>query len=65
MLGHIFSPDGIAIDPDTVKAIIDKKGTFLQEAHCGIASGHYAGEMTRKIWNSGLWWPTTSRDRVD
>ena len=31
--------------------------------HCGIGGGHYAGETTtRKIWQSGLWWPTTQKD---
>ena len=38
----------------------------LHEAHCGIVGGHYVGETTaRKIWNSCLWWPTTSKDTVD
>ena len=37
----------------------------LFEAHCGIAGGHYAGDATtRKIWQSGLWWPTTLKDAV-
>ena len=36
-----------------------EKLVILWESHCGIAGGHYAGETTaRKIWNSGLWWPT-------
>jgi hypothetical protein len=43
----------------------DEKDLILREAHCGIAGGHYAGEATaRKIWQSGLWWPTTMRDAV-
>ena len=42
-----------------------KKGAILRETHCGMASGHYAGEaMARKLWNSGLWWPTTTKDAV-
>ena len=41
----------------------DEKETILREAHCGIAGGHYTGEATtRKIWQSGLWWPTTLKD---
>ena len=43
----------------------DEKDLILREAHCGIAGGHYAGEATaRKIWQSGLWWPTTLKDVV-
>jgi hypothetical protein len=35
----------------------------LRECHCGVAGGHYAGEFTaRKVWKSGLWWPTVLRD---
>ena len=40
-----------------------EKKAILQEAHQGIAGGHYAGESTaRKVWQSGLWWPTTKKD---
>ena len=43
-----------------------EKEDILKEAHFGIAGGHYAGEMTtRKIWNSGLWWPTTMKDAIE
>ena len=43
----------------------DEKELILREAHCGIAGGHYASEATtRKIWQSGLWWPTTLKDAV-
>ena len=41
----------------------DQKETILREAHCGIAGGYYAGDATtRKVWQAGLWWPTTQRD---
>ena len=40
-----------------------EKNVVLQEAHQGIAGGHYAGESTaRKVWQSGLCWPTTKTD---
>ena len=43
----------------------DEKETILREAYGGIAGGHYAGEATTlKIWQSGLWWPTTLKDAV-
>ena len=43
----------------------DEKETILREAHCGIAGGHYADDATtRKIWQSGLWWPTTLKDAI-
>ena len=43
-----------------------EKSVILRESHCGIAGGHYAGETTtRKIWNSGLWWPTMMKDAVE
>ena len=43
----------------------DEKETILREADCGIAGGHYTGEaITRKIWQSRLWWPTTLKDAV-
>ena len=41
----------------------DEKKMILREADCGVAGGHYAGDATaRKIWQAGLWWPTTQRD---
>ena len=41
----------------------DEKEIVLQEAHCRIAGGHYAGDATaQKIWQVGLWWPTTQKD---
>ena len=41
----------------------DEKEAILREAHCGIAGEHYAGDATaRKVWQAGLWWPTTQRD---
>ena len=43
----------------------DEKETILREAHYGIAGGYYAGDATtRKIWQSGLWWPTTLKHVV-
>ena len=43
-----------------------EKEDILIEAHCGIAGGHYTGDtIARKIWNSGLWWPTTMKDVVE
>ena len=42
-----------------------EKKAILRETHCRIGGGHYAGEATtRKIWNSGLWWPMTMKDAV-
>ena len=41
----------------------DEKKTILREAHYGIAGGHYASDATtRKVWQAGLWCPTTQRD---
>ena len=38
----------------------------MRETHWGVAGGHYAGETTaKKIWNSELWWPTTTKDAVE
>jgi hypothetical protein len=35
----------------------------LRECQSGVAGGHYAREVTaRKVWQSGLWWPTVLRD---
>ena len=43
----------------------DEKETILREAHCGIVGGHYAEDVkARKIWQSGLWWPTSLKDAV-
>ena len=43
-----------------------EKKAILRETHCRIGGGHYAGEATtRKIWNSGLWWPLTTKDAVE
>ena len=39
---------------------------MLREAHGGTAGGHYAGNVTaRKIWQAGLWWPTTQKDAYE
>ena len=41
----------------------DEKDAVLREAHCGIPGGHYADEATaHKVWQGGLWWPTTQKD---
>ena len=43
----------------------DEKDMIMREAHYGVAGGHYVGDATaRKIWQSGLWWPTTLKDAV-
>jgi hypothetical protein len=41
----------------------DEREDVLRECHSGVAEGHYAGEVTaRKVWQSGLWWPTVLWD---
>ena len=36
---------------------------ILEEAHAGIAGGHYAGKATvQKVLTIGLWWPTVHKD---
>jgi hypothetical protein len=41
----------------------DEQEDALLECHSGVAGGHYAGEVTaRKVWQSGLLWPTVLRD---
>ncbi|MCO5600411.1 hypothetical protein L7F22_054523 [Adiantum nelumboides] len=36
---------------------------ILQEAHMGVAGGHFSGELTaRKVLQSGYWWPTLFKD---
>ncbi|MCO5595618.1 hypothetical protein L7F22_049663 [Adiantum nelumboides] len=36
---------------------------ILQEAHMGVARGHFSGELTaRKVLQSGYWWPTLFKD---
>jgi hypothetical protein len=41
----------------------DEQEDVQRECHSGVASGHYVGEVTaRKVWQSGLWWPTVLRD---
>ena len=43
----------------------DEKEAILREAHYGVVGGHYVGDTTtRKIWRSGLWWPTTLKDAM-
>ena len=40
-----------------------QKDKILHEAHYGITRGHYAVDATtRKVWESGLWWPTMPKD---
>jgi hypothetical protein len=42
---------------------MDEQEEVLRECHSGVAGGHYAGDVTaRKVWQSGLWWPTVLRD---
>ena len=39
---------------------------MLEEAHGGIARGHYGGSKTaRKILIDGLWWSTVHVDATD
>ena len=43
-----------------------EKEDVLQEAQCNIVGGHYASDTTAwKVWNNGLWWPTTLKDVVN
>ncbi|MCO5597252.1 hypothetical protein L7F22_051328 [Adiantum nelumboides] len=36
---------------------------ILNEAHMGVAGGHFSGELTaRKVLQSGYWWPTLFKD---
>mgnify|MGYP000105413119 CR=1 FL=1 len=36
---------------------------ILASCHSGITGGHYARDVTiHKVWQSGLWWPTVTRD---
>ena len=36
---------------------------ILEEAHAGVAGGHYAGKATtQKVLTIGLWWPTVHKD---
>ena len=43
-----------------------EKQAILRETHCVVTGRHYAGEVTsQKIWSSGLWWPTTTKDAVE
>ena len=42
----------------------EKEGIW-RKTQCGIVGGHYVGEaMARRIWSSGLWWATTTKDAV-
>jgi hypothetical protein len=42
---------------------MDEQEEVLRECHSGVAGGHYVGDVTaRKVWQSGLWWPTVLRD---
>ena len=41
----------------------EKKNTVLREADCDTTRGHYTWDvMAQKVWQAGLWWPTTQRD---
>jgi hypothetical protein len=41
----------------------DKQEDVLRECHNGVAGGDYVGELiARKVWQSGLWWPTVLQD---
>ena len=36
---------------------------ILEEAHFGVARGHYARKATvQKVLTAGLWWPTVHKD---
>ena len=36
---------------------------ILEEAHAGIAGGHYGGwAIVQKVLRTGLWWPTLHND---
>lgn len=43
--------------------LTNDQGAVIQEAHSGVAGGHFAGPLTaKKILHSGLWWPTLHAD---
>ena len=36
---------------------------ILEEAHAGVAGGHYVGKpTTQKVLTAGLWWPIVHKD---
>ena len=40
-----------------------ERSLILEEAHAGIAGGHYSGNPTaQKVLTVGLWWPTLHKD---
>ena len=40
-----------------------ERNRILEEAHAGIAGGHYIGKLTmQKVLTAGLWWPTVHKD---
>ena len=40
-----------------------EQGPILEEAHAGIAGGHYGGHATaRNVLRTRLWWPTLHND---
>ena len=52
------------IDQVIKRCVFDfEQSTVLQEAHQGLANGHFLREVTRrKIFQAGLWWPTVLKD---
>jgi hypothetical protein len=40
-----------------------ERSIALEEAHEGVAGGHYAGNnISHKVLRAGLWWPTIHKD---
>ena len=41
----------------------DEKNAVLWETHCSTTGRHYVGDVkARKVWQGGLWLPTTQKD---
>ena len=54
------------LGPDEVlrRYVLDlERPMILDEAHVGIAGGHYSGKpIAQKVLTTGLWWPTLHKD---
>ena len=48
------------------KCVREDEFILIDEAHSGIAGGHFVAKTTaRKVLQVGLWWPTLFSDVVE
>ena len=62
--GHLYK---MGVDNILQRYVLEhERPRILEEAHEGVAGGHYIGkDIMQKVLHAGMWWLTIHRDAKD